>query len=407
MTPSQLKRTVVASGIAALACQAAGCSLVFPLDNLGSGGLAIQGPHSGATDEGAADEAAPDVGSDTDLYGPEGGVDAMSPDVASDASDASVEAVADAAPYGSVDVADGGGESASSGCDGNCIYPVGGTIVGISPGDTVQIESQGGAPSMMTADGAFELDLPDGSAYNITATGASSPIPEKCTVEGGQGTVTGPVNDVKIYCLPTDVLYYFPLDGNPNDLSGNGNNAVVTGGVWPTADRFGNSGGAYHFDGTTGSLSAPGSLLPINAASRTLTVWVEPAGMTDAYGVVSWGSNNCTATTFGLGIKNGETAILWEGCNDGYTTLDVVPNVWSFVAIVFSADEPETYTFYVNGQVANLQLKLPPATQRGPLVMGSNDSTSGSLYFHGNLDSVRVYGRPLTASEIAGIFASP
>jgi hypothetical protein len=386
MTPSQLKRTVVAGGIAALACQAAGCSLVFPLDNLGPRGLAIQGPHSGAADEGATDEAAPDVGSDTELYGPEGSVDAMSP-----------EAVADDAPDGSLEVADGGGESASSGCAGNCIYPVGGTILGISPGDTVQIASQGGATSMMTADGAFELNLPDGSAYDITATVASgSPIPAKCSVNGGQGTVAGPVNDVKIYCLPTDVLYYFPFDGTPNDLSGHGNNAVVTGGVWPTADRFGNSNSAYGFDGTTGFLSASGSLLPVNAASRTLTVWIEPADMTYDFGIVSWGSNNCTATTFGLGIQNGESAVLWEGCNDGYPSLVVAPNVWSFV-----------YTFYVNGQAANVTLKVPPATQPGPLVIGHNDSTSGSLYFHGRLDSVRIYGRPLTASEISGIFSSP
>jgi hypothetical protein len=403
MMPSQLKRAAVASGIAALACPAAGCSLAFPLDNLGSGGLAIQGPHVDATDETAPDVGT-DVGTDTDLHGPEGAVDTMSADVAWDAS---VEAAADASDD-PVDFADGRGESSSSGCDGSCIYPIGGTILGISPGDTVQIESQAGAPSMMTADGAFEIDLPDGSAYDITVTVASgSPIPERCSVEGGQGTVTGPVNDVKIYCLPTDVLYYFPLDGNPNDRSGHGNNAVVTGGVQPTADRFGNPNGAYSFDGATGFMTAPGSLLPINAASRTLTAWIEPAGMTDDFGIVSWGSNNCTATTFGLGIQNGESAVLWEGCNDGYPSLDVAPNVWSFVAVVFSADEPESYALYVNGQVRNVQLKLPPATQAGPLVMGHNDSTSGSLYFHGNLDSVRVYGRPLTASEIAGIFASP
>jgi hypothetical protein len=92
---------------------------------------------------------------------------------------------------------------------------------------------------------------------------------------------------------------------------------------------------------------------------------------------------------------------------DGYTSLDIAPNVWSFVAVVFSADEPESYTLYVNGQVTNVQLTLPPATQAGPLTMGYNDSTRGSLYFHGNLDSVRVYGRPLTASEITGIFSSP
>jgi len=40
-------------------------------------------------------------------------------------------------------------------------------------------------------------------------------------------------------------------------------------------------------------------------------------------------------------------------------------------------------------------------------MIGHNNANNGSAYFSGSLDSVRVYGRALTAGEIAGVFASP
>jgi hypothetical protein len=107
---------------------------------------------------------------------------------------------------------------------------------------------------------------------------------------------------------------------------------------------------------------------------------------------------------FGIGTQATGAATLWEGCNDWITSLLLPTNMWSFVAVVFSADAPTAYTLYVNNQSANVQLALAPATSPGPLLMGYN--VSFSEYFNGNLDSVRIYGRPLSVSEIQGIFTS-
>jgi len=44
------------------------------------------------------------------------------------------------------------------------------------------------------------------------------------------------------------LVAYYPLNGNANDESGNGNNGTVHGPVL-TTDRFGKANSAYEFDG--------------------------------------------------------------------------------------------------------------------------------------------------------------
>ncbi len=202
------------------------------------------------------------------------------------------------------------------------------------------------------------------------------------------------------------MLYLFTFSGNTKDSSGNGNDGVVTGNAKPTSDRFGIANEAYNFDGTTGLISAPGGLLPLHAASRTLTFWVELLTPPDMFGIVSWGGGNCNAHMFGIGVKNNQDPVVWEGCNDYETNQPAVPvNVWTFLAVVFSSGAPTSYTLYVNGQSSAFQLPLPPDTQAGPLTMGS--SPGSGRFLHGNLDSVRVYGRALSPSEISGIYTWP
>jgi hypothetical protein len=107
---------------------------------------------------------------------------------------------------------------------------------------------------------------------------------------------------------------------------------------------------------------------------------------------------------FGLGVKNNQWPAVWEGCND-YENMQFAaapPNAWTFLAVTFSPSGATPYTLYVNGQSLAFALPLPPSTQAGQLRIGYN-GVSGK-YFKGNLDSIRIYGRALTPSEIQGIF---
>ena len=62
------------------------------------------------------------------------------------------------------------------------------------------------------------------------------------------------------------------LNGNANDLSGNGNHGSVVGAV-PTADRFGNANGAYSFS----DLAARIELTPVfsnHPSTLTYVAWI-------------------------------------------------------------------------------------------------------------------------------------
>jgi hypothetical protein len=286
---------------------------------------------------------------------------------------------------------------------------VGGTLTGLSAGDSLQIRLNGRDETTLSSNGAFTFPttLPVNASYTATATlTTGSPVPEICSVRNATGTATTNVTDIDVICVPNDLLYYFPFSGNPNDESGHGNNAIVNGSATLTADRNGNVNSAYHFDGSTAYLSAPGQLLPVAGASRTLTVWIETLQDTADWGIVYWGSGNCTAHMFGLGVTSGDLASLWEGCNDYASSLVVPANVWTFVAVVFSSAAPTTYSLYVNDQSVSVQLSQPPLTMPGDLFMGYD--TAGQVvggYFNGNLGAIRVYGRALSDSEIQGIFS--
>jgi hypothetical protein len=295
-------------------------------------------------------------------------------------------------------------------CSGGvCGFSVGGTLIGLSANDQVQLQSPGLQTTTLSTNGRFTLSsqLAAGTSYSVSATvPAGAPIPETCTVQNASGTANAAVTGLAVNCVPTDYAYFFPFTGNSKDASGNHNDGVITGGVTLTADPSGNPNSAYHFDGTTGYITAPGGSLPLNASSRTLTAWIEPLTTLKNWGIVSWGTGDCTAHMFGVGTQATGATTLWEGCNDYITNFLLPASTWSFVAIVFSSAAPMQYTVYVNDQSASVQLSMAPATSAAPLLMGFNMSgdTAAAKYFSGDLDSIRVYARDLSASEISAIF---
>ncbi|MCC7030850.1 MAG: hypothetical protein IT257_11135, partial [Chitinophagaceae bacterium] len=73
--------------------------------------------------------------------------------------------------------------------------------------------------------------------------------------------------------LSQGLVAYYPFNGNTNDASGNGNNAVNNGAAL-TADNWGNANGAYYFDGNDWMTIADNPLL--NPQSITIYALVKP-----------------------------------------------------------------------------------------------------------------------------------
>jgi hypothetical protein len=290
-------------------------------------------------------------------------------------------------------------------------YTIGGTLAGLTVGESIVVVDQSGNLVPLTQNGPFMLPNPlgPGAPYSVTIQSQpSSPIAQTCTLSNRSGTVgSSAVTTIVVDC---DMLAYFPLSGNADDASGYGNSGVVTNAVLTTG-HTGDANGAYAFSGSGYiEVAPPSGFWPNGDASRTLTAWIQPTQSTGEWGVVYWGTGNCTGLQFGIGDLGGQQATFWGGCDDNITGLAIPVStpgtpVWTFVAITYSQAAPTSFTMYVNGTSFAGNIGNPLVTDPlSDLVMGA-DLINGA-YFNGNIDSVRVYGHALSASEIGSIYTS-
>jgi hypothetical protein len=85
-------------------------------------------------------------------------------------------------------------------------YTVGGSVVGLSPNDSLAVENNGTTSQFLSANGsfAFTTPLPSGATYDVTVVADPvTPVSEKCTVASGTGTIgAANVTNVMIACAP-------------------------------------------------------------------------------------------------------------------------------------------------------------------------------------------------------------
>jgi len=381
-----------------------GCSLFFNLDGLTDGVGAGSSGTDSLTDSGQEAEAG--------SHETDGTIDSAMeaaeapPDVGVDLSDvspneATFDEGADSETRDSSPEDSGPEDSSHTEAS---VYQIGGRLAGLTPGEAITLQDNLGDNLTLSSNGAFSFPtaMGSGASYAVTIlTNPATPIAQTCSVANASGTVQdAPVTTVKVDC---DLLAYFPFSGNANDASGYGHDGLVMGASL-TTDRNGQANSAYAFAGS-GNIQAamPVGFLPSGSEARTLTAWLEPTQSQGLPGVVSWGTGNCPALMFGVGVYGG-AANFWGGCDDYESGLTIPLSAWTFVAIVYSPTIPTTITFYVNKLSATGTVATLATAGGGPLVMGADLITGTALT--GNLGAIRVYGRALGAAEITSIFTS-
>ena len=236
------------------------------------------------------------------------------------------------------------------------------------------------------------------------------------TVTTAGGSVMIPMSQM------TGLVGEWLFSGNANDTSGNGNDGTVNGATL-TTDRLGNADAAYSFDGSSNILigeTVPAALQVQN--EMTISAWIRvgqyPSSDPDAMGMI-WGSQyNPTVSGASLWLDgrvdpNGQPApvghICFQFCNGTYhesNTDSVVPlGHWVHIVAVRKANQDAVIYYDGVSQPQTSAAWDGSVTYSGNgLAIGEQMDPSYPRHFNGLIDDVRVFGRALTADEVAALY---
>jgi glucose/arabinose dehydrogenase len=188
-----------------------------------------------------------------------------------------------------------------------------------------------------------------------------------------------------------------PSGSSASDASGRGNTGTISGATRTTAGRF---GGALTFDGVNDWVNVPDATSLRLTTGATVEGWARPA----ANGSARWRTlalkENGSNLSYGLyaygdgGLPSGHAFTSVERWARG--TSAPALNTWVHLATTYDGT---TIRLYVNGAQVGTQAQSGAiANGTGPLRFGGN--AIWPEWFQGQLDELRVYNRPLTATEI-------
>jgi hypothetical protein len=130
----------------------------------------------------------------------------------------------------------------------------------------------------------------------------------------------------------------------------------------------------------------------------TVEAWINPTSAPKGEpGILGEGPS--IPGTYGLTLYSATPRVYFYVRSGGNSRAAPVPfGKWTHVVGTFDG---HTVRLYINGRLAGSRLTKEPAVSHGMyLVLGQ----SGSHYYHGLIDDVRIYSRPLSETEIAQHF---
>ncbi len=201
--------------------------------------------------------------------------------------------------------------------------------------------------------------------------------------------------------LPNGVLSWWRGEDNAQDAI-NANHGLL---MNETTFAAGNVGQAFSFDGEDDYLLANALKLPVGSNPRTLMLWFRtPQNLTASTesALIQYGTA-ATGNMFGLITSGNAPGKLYFYGHDsdvaGTTTLQ--PDTWYLGTVTFDGTMVK---LYLNGSLEN-EASLPGLNT----IVDGNDLTigyrPGGAHWQGLLDEIAVFGRALTAAEIAAVYS--
>jgi hypothetical protein len=213
------------------------------------------------------------------------------------------------------------------------------------------------------------------------------------------------------YVSSDSLIGFYPLNGNANDLSPNGNDGTVTGAT-NTADRFGVQNSAYQ-------LSAIGSKIDLLVGNnwlkkdRTISFWFSTQSNGTQQKILGY-RPTCSGTIEEQGFEfllNGSNSIIeyWNSHYPNVIGKTFLPNQWTHV--VFTKRDT-VGTYYVNGDSVTTIHPVSGINQVATLSVSSgisciaNFPNGSTQRYRGKIDEIGLWNRALSKVEISNLFIS-
>ncbi len=191
------------------------------------------------------------------------------------------------------------------------------------------------------------------------------------------------------------LIAHYKLNGDANDVTGNGNHGTPTDVSWVV----GKIGQAASFNGWNSVIALP---ITTGVTSITFMGWFYCIGSYDMLRII-------------LDIQTGRTFFFWLngasqvklGVYDGtaYRYFGATPNAneWHHVAFVCDADAGKA-NCYVDGVQSGSEVAYIPRAIGGKVRLSGHYGYSTSYEFHGYMDDVRIYNEVLPEWKIQAIY---
>jgi len=206
--------------------------------------------------------------------------------------------------------------------------------------------------------------------------------------------------------LPSNVpanglLFYYPFNGNANDISGNninGNPSNLT----LVSDRFGNSNSAYSFNGINSSMQPYLANRPQINNTRTITGWFKagkPVSQSMDFAIINYGNNPDNAFKISFYSK-GYLDVTFEK-QVFSSQKNYFDNEWTFFALTFN-DDTNVFSLYINNVLELSGTADLFANGFGDSIrIGKNNQKD---FFEGALDDIAIWNRVLTPGELSALY---
>jgi len=202
----------------------------------------------------------------------------------------------------------------------------------------------------------------------------------------------------------SNLVAYYPFNGNANDESGNGNNGTINGATL-TTDRNGTPNSAYYFDGISNYISIlDNPNINVQASqSFSISFWAKHDAYNNAIYMISKYKGSFGEPSYAIGTGSYGDSYSWfeftpSNGIENRGNIDLNNPNWHNITTVFKSGI--SVTIYVDG-VLDIS---KPTTYTGSIINLRNLTigcgSNLAQFYKGSIDEIKIYNRALTDSEI-------